>query len=172
MVALSAGGDGGQLAPLLLLVLAFVGVHLGHAHHGMLALGVGAVEVRALELVLAVGHLAVGAGAELAEAGGADHVLLAMVLAVGRHLGWGKRKINKLSKKGNTANQITKKPKQQPKTTSVRNGRKKRRPELIKNEFHLFVSYSSLHVESTILKLCKFMILCKCPSGSIIQKSN
>lgn len=53
----------------------------------MLAFRVGAVEVRALELVLAVGDLAVDTGAELAKAGGADDVLLAVVLAVGRHLG-------------------------------------------------------------------------------------
>lgn len=45
------------------------------------------MEVRALELVLAVGHCAVGARAELAEASGADHVLLAVVLAVRSDLG-------------------------------------------------------------------------------------
>lgn len=53
----------------------------------MLALWVSAVEMRTLELVLAVSHLAVYAGAELAESGSADHILLAVVLAVRRHLG-------------------------------------------------------------------------------------
>lgn len=53
----------------------------------MLALRVSAVEMRTLELVLAVGYFAVGAGAELTEAGGADHVLLAVVLSVRRDLG-------------------------------------------------------------------------------------
>lgn len=81
------GRHGRQLAPLLLLVLPLVGIHLGHPHHRVLALREGAVEVRALQLIFAVGNFTVGAGAELAEAGGADHVLLAVVLAVGRHLG-------------------------------------------------------------------------------------
>lgn len=53
----------------------------------MFAAGVGAVEVGAFEFVLAVRHLAVHARAELAEAGGADDVLLAVVLAVSCHLG-------------------------------------------------------------------------------------
>lgn len=68
-------------------MLPLMGVHLRHAHHSVLALGKGAVKVRALELILAVENLAVDAGTELAEASGADHVLLAMVLAVRRHLG-------------------------------------------------------------------------------------
>lgn len=68
-------------------MLALVRVHLRHAYHCMLALRVRAVEVRALELVLAIGHGTVGAGAELAEAGSADYVLLSVVLAVGSHLG-------------------------------------------------------------------------------------
>lgn len=53
----------------------------------MFAARVGAVEVGALEFVLAVRHLAVHAGAELAEASSADDVLLAVVLTVGCHLG-------------------------------------------------------------------------------------
>lgn len=85
--ALGARRDGRQLSTLLLFVLALVRVHLRHAHHRVLAARVGAVEVGALELVLAVWDLAVHAGAELAEAGRADDVLLAVVLAVGRHLG-------------------------------------------------------------------------------------
>ncbi len=40
-----------------------------------------------LSLYFAVSHLAVHAGAELAESGSADHILLAVVLAVCRHLG-------------------------------------------------------------------------------------
>lgn len=76
-----------QLTPLLLLMLSLVGVHLGHAHHCVLTLREGAVEVRALELILAVGNFTVSAGAELAEASGADHVLLTVMLTVGRHLG-------------------------------------------------------------------------------------
>lgn len=44
------------------------------------------MEVGALEFVLAVGHLAVHARAELAEAGSTDDILLAVVLTVGCHL--------------------------------------------------------------------------------------
>lgn len=87
MVAIPVGGHGRQLAALLLLMLALVGVHLGHPHHRVLALRVSAVEMRTLELVLAVGYFAVDAGAELTESGSADHVLLAVVLAVRRDLG-------------------------------------------------------------------------------------
>lgn len=44
------------------------------------------MEVGALEFVLAVRHLAVHTGAELAEASSTDDVLFAVVLTVGCHL--------------------------------------------------------------------------------------
>lgn len=68
-------------------MLPLVGVHLGHAHHRVLTLGEGAVEVGALELVFTVGDLTIDTRAELAESSGTDHILLAVVLTMGRHFG-------------------------------------------------------------------------------------